>query len=110
MRASLHRVRLDDAEFRRYQDEYGQALAHLYSRVWECRRGKPVPLRLGRKQRSPAPPAELADRVAGRLDVGRSEAMRLCKAFGLDPDERWAPYQIARLCTTCELRSEEAHV
>ena len=100
---SLHRARLDDAEFKRYQEEYGAALALLYARVWECRRGKPVPLRCGRKQRTPAPPAELADRVAVRFDVGRSEAQRLCKAFALPYDEKWAPFPIARLCTTCEL-------
>lgn len=99
---SLHRTRLDDAEFRRYQDEYGAELSRLYARLWEIRRGKPTPLRCGRKSRAPAPPAELADRVAARLDVGRSEAQRLCKAFALPYDERWAPFPIARLCTTCE--------
>lgn len=96
---SLHR---DDAEFRRYRDEYGAELSRLYARLWEIRRGKPTPLRCGRKSRSPAAPAELADRVAARLDVGRSEAQRLCKAFALPYDERWAPFPIARLCTTCE--------
>ena len=99
---SLHRARLDDAEFRRFQAEYGAELSRLYARVWECRRGKPAPLRCGRKSRAPAAPAELCDRVAARFDVGRSEAMRLCKAFALPYDERWAPFPIARLCTTCE--------
>lgn len=99
---SLHRARLDDAEFRRYQEEYGQALTLLYARIWEIRRAKPAPLRCGRKTRAHAAPAELADRVAARFDVGRSEAQRLCKAFALPYDERWAPFPIARLCTTCE--------
>ena len=85
-----------------YVEEYVAELAKLHARLWECRRGKPAPLRCGRKSRSPAAPAELCDRVAARFDVGRSEAMRLCKAFALPYDEKWAPFPIARLCTTCE--------
>jgi hypothetical protein len=86
-----------------YVEEYVAELAKLHARLWECRRGKPAPLRCGRKSRSHTAPAELADRVAARFDVGRSEAQRLCKAFALPYDEKWAPFPIARLCTTCEL-------
>ena len=99
---SLQQQQADRDQHEHYAREYMAELHRLYARLWEVRRGKPAPLRCGRKSKTPAPPAELADRVAARLDVGRSEAKRLCKAFGLDPDERWAPCQIARLCTTCE--------